>query len=153
MAMVSIRFLSAPVAPHWKVVANLNLRHSPPLEVLFPMASLFFLGSKFSDSVHGSDQISFRAHSSSLESASEPKFASFCSSRGNVSDGITFFCRSQTFQILTETHGPSLESANELNFSSFCSSRGNASDGITFFSRVKVFRFCPWFRSNFFPRP
>ena len=34
-------YLSALITPHWKVLRSRNLRHSAPLEMLFPMVSLF----------------------------------------------------------------------------------------------------------------
>ena len=35
------QILYAPITPHWKVLRSRNLHHSAPLEMPFPMVSLF----------------------------------------------------------------------------------------------------------------
>ena len=78
-----------------KVLRILNLRHSALLEVPFPMVS-FFWPKSVSGRVHGFSQISVCTHISSLEGATELKFA--------------------ILQISHRTHNSSLQGAMKLKF-------------------------------------
>ena len=64
--------ICGPFTPYWKVLRSSKLHHYSPLEVLFPMVSLF-AGIEVSDSgqnawtiVRRFDKFCFRAHSSAL---------------------------------------------------------------------------------------
>ena len=73
------------ITPHWKVLQSRNWHHSTPLDVPFPMVSLFAKIFRFwpKTMVKYSkvfDQISLRTNNFSMEWVTKLKFAPFCSS-------------------------------------------------------------------------